>query len=94
MTGVSDPVSRGDLVLYLTGVTGISVAGIGILYGLFVRGFPAFLSGLGKDPAGTVRTDPLTPVLVLAGLSLVVLLMALVVVFGARHSPETDSPET
>jgi len=90
---VSDPASKGDLALYLVGVTGIAAASIGILYALFVRGFPAFLSGLGEDPAGTIRADPLTPVLVLAGLALVVLLVALVVVFGAKHGPDTEPPE-
>jgi hypothetical protein len=91
---VSNPASRGDLALYLVGVTGISVASIGILYALFVRGFPAFLSGLGEDPVGAVQADPLTPVLVLAGFALVVLLVVLVVVFGATHAPDTESPET
>jgi hypothetical protein len=90
---VSNPASSGELLLYLVGVTGISAASIGILYALFVRGFPAFLSGLREDPAGTVQADPVTPVLVLAGLALVVLLVALVVVFGARYGPDTGSRE-
>jgi hypothetical protein len=84
---VSDSASRRVVVAYVGAMTGLSVASIAVLYGLFVSGFPAFLSGLFENPAAAVQNDPVSPALALAGLGLVVLLVALVVVFGARHGP-------
>jgi hypothetical protein len=90
---VSDPGSRRGIVAYLVGMTAISAASIAVLYGLFVRGFPQFLSEFPDDPSGTVRSDPATPALALASIVLVLLLVALVVVFGARYGPDPVEEE-
>jgi len=71
-------------------MTGVSVASIAVLYGLFVSGFPAFLSGLAESPTTALRDDPVSPALALAGLVLVVLLVFLIVAFGARYGPATE----
>lgn len=87
---MSDPAKR-DIAIYLAAVTGISVASIAILYTLFVTGFPRFLSGFGQDPANAVRTDPASVVLVFAAIVLFLLLVALIVVFGAKHGPDPEN---
>lgn len=92
---VSEHASTGELALYLAGVTGLSVASIATLYALSVTGFPQFLSGFGQDPAVAVQSDPVTPALALTGLGLVVVLVAAIVVFGARYGPnDPDRKQT
>lgn len=88
---MSDPAHSGALVAYLVGVTGISVAAVAVLYGLFMADFPAFLSGFRDDPAGAVQSDPASPALALAAVLLVMALFTVIVVFGATHS--TDRAE-
>jgi hypothetical protein len=93
---VSEPASGPIVAAYLAAVTGVGVATIVVLYRLFVSGFPEFLERLGDDPAAAVQSDPLSPALVLAGLVLPVVLVALVVAFGARHGPaaiDENGPE-
>lgn len=83
-----------EFALYLVGVTGISVASIAMLYVAFAAGLPRFLSGFVRDPFAATRTDPATVVVVVAGIVLSVLLVALVVVFGATYGPVPDREES
>jgi hypothetical protein len=87
---VSDPADRRDIAIYLAAVTGIAAASIATLYAMFVSGFPGFLSGFSEDPAGAVRADPTSPLLGLVGIGLVLLLVAVIVVFGAKYGPDPD----
>jgi len=90
---MSDPAGRREIAIYLAAVTGVSAASIATLYTLFVTGFPGFLSGFAQDPANTVRADPGSVVLVFVAVALVLLLVALIVVFGARYGPDPEAHE-
>lgn len=78
------------LAVYLAGVTGIATASIAIFYILFTTGFPRFVSGFLDSPGHAVRTDPTSIVLAIAGTVLVVLLVSLVVVFGATYGLQEE----
>lgn len=86
---MSEPASGRIVAAYLAAMTGVSVASIAALYGLFVSGFPEFLSRLAENPTAAVQNDPVSPALALTGTLLVVVFVALVVAFGARHGPAT-----
>lgn len=85
--------TRPDLrvfALYLGTITGLSVASIAVLYALLVSGFTDFLSRFGQAPVRAARSDPGSVVLIVAGLGLPLLLVAVVVVFGATYGPDPD----
>lgn len=84
---MTEPASGRIVAAYLAAMTGVSAASIAVLYGLFVSGFPEFLSRLAESPAAAVQNDPVSPALALTGTLLVVVLVGLVVAFGARHGP-------
>jgi len=88
-----EPGSRRAFALYLVAVTGIAVATVAVLAAMFFGGFPAFLAGLQAEPGTTVRGDLATLALAVAGTGLVVVLIAVVVVFGARHGLDPDRRE-
>lgn len=81
------------LTLYLVGVTGLGMAIVAILYTSFQAGLPRFAAQFFGAPGATIRGDPGNAVLMLAGVVLVLLLVAFVVVFGAKHGPVPEHEE-
>lgn len=88
-----EPGSRRGFALYLVAVTGLAVATVAVLAAMFFGGFPEFLAGLREEPGTTVRGDLATLALAVAGTGLVVVLIALVVLLGARHGLDPDRRE-
>jgi hypothetical protein len=84
---VSEPASGRIVAAYLAAMVCVSAASIAALYGLFVSGFPEFLSRLAESPVTAVQNDPVSPALALTSTLLAVVLVGLVVAFGARHGP-------
>lgn len=85
-----EPGSRRGFALYLVAVTGLATATVAVLAAMFFAGFPEFLAGLQNDPGTTVRGDFATLALAVAGTGLVVVLIAVVVVLGARHGLDPE----
>ena len=79
-----------ELAVYLVGITGLSVASIAIFYGVFTAGYPALVGRLFEEPGAAARDDPGTIIVTLAGVALVILLVALVVAFGAKYGPHPE----
>ena len=92
---MSNRLGRLEMILYLGGVTGIGAASIAVFYVVFTTSLPRFAASFVGEPISTVRADPGSAFLILAGVSLVLLLIALVVVFGAKYGlePEGNSAE-
>lgn len=87
---MSQPASRRDIAIYLVAVTALSTASIATLAVLFFTGF----AGLRDGPVTTTGSDPASIVLGLAGIALVLLLVAVVVVFGAKHGIAAETRDS
>ena len=79
------------LYVYLSTVGGLSILIVLMLLALYGRGIPQLTSGFLLDPAGTVRADPVSVVL-LAGIFVAILvLFVIIVLFGVKY--EQAAPE-
>ena len=86
--------SRRAVALYLVALVALASASIGTMYVLFATGYPAFLRTLRQDPGHAVHSDPTSLMLVGLVLVLVLLVVALVVLFGARNLPDPADRES
>lgn len=79
--------SRGTrrIQLYVAAVSGVAAAIIFLLLVLYIYRIPAFTNALVQNPISAVQQYPVAVVLVIAILAGIVLLLALIVGFGARY---------
>ena len=81
----SDPLGDRALLAYLAGVISLSAVTILLLFVLFIYRVPSFTLAFVENPVRAIQAYPLAVLLVLGtGLSSL-LLISLVVVFGARY---------
>lgn len=83
------PPGNRELLWYLAGVGTLSGLTIALLAALFVFHVPTFTLAFVENPAGAVRGEPVAALLVLGTVVSGLLLVVLVVVFGARYGPES-----
>ena len=73
------------LILYVVGVIGVGGLVIGLLWQLSLRRIPEFTERLVANPTAAGREDPLAVALVVGTILATLLLVALIVGFGARY---------
>lgn len=76
------------LLGYLAGVGVLSILTISLLAVLFAFYVPSFTLAFVEHPVGAVRGEPVAALLVVGTVVSGLLLVALVVGFGARYGPE------
>lgn len=85
--------ARAKIGLYLLAVGGLSVFTIALLYAVFTAGFVDGVEAFLADPPGTLQENPLG-ILAIAGVFLsLFVLVAVVVVGGARYAERDASRE-
>ncbi len=86
-------IGRREMGVYLVGITGIGGAIIAILYTVFAAELPRFTASFVAEPVSTVQGDPGSTILILASILLIGLLIAFIVVFGAKYGPDPEQRE-
>lgn len=81
------------LVLYVVGVLGLSGLAIGLLGVLYVSRVPEFTEAFVANPLLAGREDPVAVALILGTLLATVLLVGLIVGFGAWYGPDPENRE-
>lgn len=81
------------LALYVVGVFGLSGLAIGLLGVLYVSRVPEFTDAVVENPLLASREDPVAVALILGTLLATVLLVGLIVGFGARYGPDPENRE-
>jgi hypothetical protein len=81
------PLTQRVFVGYMVAVFGLLAVIVGLLYGLFRTRIPEFTDAFVESPATAVSEDPLAMSAILGVLLALVLLFALIVLFGARYGP-------
>ncbi|PSP26893.1 hypothetical protein BRC65_08855 [Halobacteriales archaeon QH_2_65_14] len=74
------------ILAYLGVVFGLSTLLVGMLYLLFVSGFTEGVEAFLADPVGTLGSNPLGVVYLVAIFAALVALFAVVVAFGAKYA--------
>lgn len=83
------------IVLYLCGVCGLSALTIGLLAVLFLTRVPEFTEAVVANPITAAQEFPIAVALLLGTIASTILLIGLIVGFGARYGvPEPEeSPQ-
>ena len=89
----SDLLDDRELLAYLAGVIALSVVTILLLLALFIYRVPSFTLAFVENPVGAVQEYPLAVLLVVGTVIATLLLISLVVVFGARYGLQ-EPPES
>lgn len=86
-------IGRREMTVYLVGLFGIGGSIIALLYAVFTAELPRFAASFVAEPASTVRGDPGSTILILASILLIGLLVAFIVVFGAKYALDPEQRE-
>lgn len=81
----SDLLGDRELLAYLAGVIALSAVTILLLLALFIYRVPSFTLAFAENPVHAIQEYPLAVLLVLGTVLSSLLLISLVVVFGARY---------
>ena len=87
---MGEEIGQREMAVYLVGVTGIGGAIIAMLYAVFSAELSRFIVSFVAEPAATIQSDPGSTVLILASIILIGVLIAFIVVFGAKYGPDPE----